>query len=115
MLVRCLTTALQNLQTVTVLNRQSWKLILAETDNDREWLPNPRQKAVIPNAAVTQPMIDSWLSFINETDVLLAGKKLVPFWRQREARGINLNKVFTQPSSFDLVLWVQETAAAPYL
>lgn len=110
-----LTAALQNLQAVTALSRQSWKLILAETDNDREWLPNPRQKGVIPNARVTQPMIDSWLSFMNETDVLLTGKKLVPFWRQREARGINLNKVFTQPNSFDLVLWVQGTAAAPYL
>jgi hypothetical protein len=85
-----LTAALQHLQAVTALSRQSWKLILAETDNDREWLPNPRQKGVIPNARVTQPMIDSWLSFMNETDVLLAGKKLVPFWRQREARGIHL-------------------------
>lgn len=110
-----LTSALQNLQNVTALSRQSWKLILAETDNDREWLPNPRQKGVIPNARVTQPMIDNWLAFMNETDVLLTGKKLVPFWRKREARGINLNKVFTQPSSFDLVLWVQGTAAAPYL
>jgi hypothetical protein len=110
-----LTAALQHLQAVTALSRQSWKLILAETDNDREWLPNPRQKGVIPNAAVTQPMIDSWISFTNEADALLTGKKLVPFWRQREARGINLNKVFTQPNSFDLVLWVQGTAAAPYL
>lgn len=110
-----LTSGLQNLQNVTALSRQSWKLILAETDNDREWLPNPRQKGVIPNARVTQPMIDNWLAFMNETDVLLAGKKLVPFWRKREVKGINLNKVFTQPSSFDLVLWVQGTAAAPYL
>lgn len=110
-----LTAALQNLQTVTALSRQSWKLILAENDNDREWLPNPRQKAVIPNAEVTQPMIDSWLSFLNEADASLTGKKLIPFWRKREIRGINLNKVFTQPSAFDLVLWVQGTAAAPYL
>ena len=110
-----LTLALENLQLVTALSRESWKLILAETDNDREWLPNPRQKAVIPNAVVTQPMIDGWLSFLNETDTLLTGKKLVPFWRKREVRSINLNKVFTQPSEFDLVLWVQGTAAAPYL
>ncbi|MDJ0774901.1 MAG: hypothetical protein QNJ49_15985 [Mastigocoleus sp. MO_167.B18] len=110
-----LTAALQNLQTVTALSRQSWKLILAETDNDREWLPNPKQKAVIPNAVVTQPMIDSWLSFLDEADNLLTGKKLVPFWRKREVRGVNLNKVFTEPRQFDLVLWVQGTAAAPYL
>jgi hypothetical protein len=110
-----LTAAIQNLQTVTALSRQSWQLILAETDNDREWLPNPRQKSIIPNAVVTQPMIDSWLTFLNEADALLTGKKLVPFWRKREVRGINLNKVFTQPRNFDLVLWVQGTAAAPYL
>ncbi len=110
-----MTAALQHLQTVTALSRESWKLIVAETDNDREWLPNPKQKGVIPNAAVTQPMIDSWLTFLNETDALLTGKKLVPFWRKREIRGINLNKVFTKPQPFDLVLWVQGTAAAPYL
>ncbi len=110
-----LTAALQNLRTVTALSRQSWKLILAETDNDHEWLPNPKQKAVIPNAVVTQAMIDSWLSFLDEADNLLTGKKLVPFWRRREVRGVNLNKVFTQPRRFDLVLWVQGTAAAPYL
>ncbi|HIK06185.1 MAG TPA: hypothetical protein IGS40_15955 [Trichormus sp. M33_DOE_039] len=110
-----LTAAMQNLQTVTTLSRQSWDLILAETDNDREWLPNPKQKAVIPNAEVTQEIIDSWLAFLNETDTLLSGQKLIPFWRKREVRGININKVFTQPNNFDLVLWVQGTAAAPYL
>ncbi len=110
-----LTAALQNFQTVTALSRESWNLILAETDNDREWLPNPRQKAVIPNAVVTQAMIDSWLNFLNEADTLFTGKKLIPFWRKREVRGINLNQVFTQPRGFDLVLWVQGTAAAPYL
>ncbi|AUT02616.1 hypothetical protein CLI64_20705 [Nostoc sp. CENA543] len=107
--------AIEHLQAVTGLSRQSWDAILAETDNDREWLPNPKQKAVIPNAAVTQEMIDSWLAFLDEADTLLTGKKLIPFWRKREVRGINLNKVFTEPQPFDLILWVQGTAAAPYL
>jgi hypothetical protein len=110
-----LSMALQHMQTVTALSRQSWKMILAETDNDREWLPNPKQKAVIPNAAVTKPMIDSWLSFLNEADALLTGQKLVPFWRKPELRGLNINKVFTQPRQLDLVLWVQGTGAAAYL
>lgn len=110
-----LTAAIENLQAVTALSRQSWQLILAETDDDREWLPNPRQKSVIPNAAVTQSMIDGWLTFLDEADALLTGKKLVPLWRKREVRGVNLNKVFTQPRTFDLVLWEQGTAATPYL
>jgi hypothetical protein len=28
---------------------------------------------------------------------------------------VNLRRVFTEPRPFDLVLWVQGTAAAPYL
>jgi hypothetical protein len=39
-----MTAALQHLQKVTALSRESWKLILAETDNDREWLPNPKNQ-----------------------------------------------------------------------
>jgi hypothetical protein len=108
-------TALQHLQTTTALSRQSWKLIAAETDNDREWLPNPKQTGVIPNARVTQAMIDGWLAFLDEADGLLEGKTLVPFWRTREIRGVNLRKAFLEPRTTDVVLWIQGTAAAPYL
>jgi hypothetical protein len=108
--------ALQHLQTVTQLSRQSWALIQAETDRDREWLPNPQQPSVIPDTRVTQPMIDSWLAFLDEADNLLAGNTLLPFWRPLEPRGINLNKVFTQPRrATDVILWIQGTGAAPYL
>jgi hypothetical protein len=110
-----MTKALQHLQTTTVLSRQSWKMIMAETDNDREWLPNPKQKSVIPNVTVTQAMINGWMSFLDESDELLTGKKLIPFWRAGELRGVNLNKVFTTPQTTDVVLWVQGTGAAPYL
>ena len=43
------------------------------------------------------------------------GKKLIPFWRSKDGRGINLKRFFTEPRTFDLVLWVQGTAALPYL
>ena len=46
---------------------------------------------------------------------LLAGKRLLPFWRGDPSRGVNLRRVFTEPRPFDLVLWVQGTAATPYL
>jgi hypothetical protein len=45
----------------------------------------------------------------------LQGKKLIPFWRGDDQRGVNLRKVFTEPTTFDLVMWIQGTAAAPYL
>jgi hypothetical protein len=64
---------------------------------------------------VKPEMIDSWLEFVDESEALLAGKRLVPFWRGNDKRGINLRRVFTEPRPLDLVLWVQGTAATPYL
>ena len=108
-------TVLEHLKSMVQLSRQSWQLIMAETDSDREWLPNPKQKGVIPNVQITQEMIDSWRSFLDETDTLLAGERLVPFWRSSEGTGINLRRIFTEPRTMDLVLWIQGTAATPYL
>jgi hypothetical protein len=97
-------------------SRTSWKLILAETDDDHEWIPNPRQHTVLPHVMVTQEMIDAWLRFLDEADDILDGKKLIPFWRGDGTQGVNLAKLFfTNPQPFDLVLWIQGTGVAPAL
>ncbi len=107
--------ALDHLQAMVSLSRKSWDLILKETDDDNEWIPSPSQKrGVIPNVVVTEEMVGGWRKFLDEAEALLKGEKLIPFWRQ-DPRGVNLRKVFAEPRSFDLVLWVQGTAAAPYL
>jgi hypothetical protein len=105
----------QHLLETVKLSRQSWQLISAETDDDHEWLPNPDQTGVIPDAEITQEMIDTWLLFLSEAEIILKGEKLIPFWRSDDRRGINLKRVFLEPSTFDPVLWVQGTAATPYL
>ncbi len=52
--------ARERLLKVGELNRVTWKLARAETDDDREWLPNPRQKSgVLPMFAVTDERIDA--------------------------------------------------------
>lgn len=109
--------SLKHLESMVAQSQKSWDLILAEKDNDHEWIPSPEQRSVIPNVKVTGEMIDAWRSFLAETDALLQGKKLIPFWRGGfdEPQGVNLRKVFTEPTRFDLVLWVQGTAAVPYL
>jgi hypothetical protein len=107
--------ALKHLEATLALSRQSWKCILAETDDDHEWIPNPRQTSAIGNMRVTQAMVDSWLHFLDEAEELLAGRRLLPFWRANDGRGVNLRKVFLEPRPFDLVLWIQGTAATPYL
>ena len=53
---------------------------------------------------------------LDEADAILAGKKLVPFWREgSDKTGLNLRRVFTAPTNLDLMLWIHATAAAPYL
>lgn len=107
--------ALKHLEAMIALSRETWKRILAEKDDDREWIPNPHQASSIPGGAVKGNMVEGWMTFLDEADALLQGKKLLPFWRKGEKRGVNLRRVFTEPRAFDLVYWVQGTAALPYL
>jgi hypothetical protein len=107
--------ALAHLEATVAQGKEMWKFILAETDDDNEWIPNPRQKGVL-GVAVTQEMVDTWLATLDEVELVLKGKRLVPFWRGTQAdRGVNLRRAFTEPRTFDPVLWFQGTAAAPYL
>ncbi len=107
--------ALHHLEEVTKLSRQSWKAILAETDDDHEWIPNPKQTSVLGGGKVSEEMVQGWLAFLDEADAILAGKKLLPFWRDAGGRGVNLRRVFTEPATLDFILWIQGTGAAPYL
>lgn len=108
--------ALGRLERVVSLSRSCWRFILAETDDDREWIPNPKQASIAPNARVTEEMVKGWGDFLDEIEAILAGRKLAPFWRSAGAgRGINVRRVFLEPREFDLALWVQGVGAAPYL
>lgn len=89
--------------------------ISSETDDDREWIPAPTQHGVLPAVRTTDRIIDAWHEFLAEAEALLEGRKLIPFWRTGEQRGVNLKRVFEEPKTLDLVLWAQGTAAAPYL
>ena len=112
-----LASALDHLEQVPRLSGHSWQLILAEEDDDHEWIPSPTQTPVLgEDFRVTQEQVQEWLRLLNEVDAVLAGEKLIPFWRGNDpGRGVNLRRVFTEPTRFDLVLWVQGSAAAPYL
>jgi len=103
-----------HLKKVVALNRETWKLARAETDDDHEWLPGPQQKSgVLPSLPVTEERVQAWLAMLDQVDAVLDGKLLIPHWRF--VKGVNLAKVFEQPKSFDLVLWITGPAALPYL
>ena len=109
-----MTKIINHMKSVISLSRQSWQSILAETDNDREWVPNPKQLSVIPQVRVREEMVSSWLKSLDEISTILEGKKNLPFWRD-DKLSINFAKIFTEPRAFDLVSWIQGTAATPYL
>jgi hypothetical protein len=107
--------ALAHLEAAVAQAKEMWKYILAETDDDNEWIPNPKQTGVI-GVKVTQEMVDIWLETLDEAEQILKGKKLIPFWRGKNAeRGVNMRRVLTEPRTFDAIEWVQGTAAQPYL
>ena len=106
--------ALAHIKQALALSREMWKHVLAETDDDHEWIPGPKQKGAI-NINVTQLMVDNWMLALDEVEQILQGKKLLPFWRGKLTWGVNLRKVFLEPRPLDIVLWVQGTAATPYL
>lgn len=107
--------ALAHLEEMQMHAKLMWKHFQAETDDENEWIPNPNQTGVL-QVKVTQEMLDTWLAVLDETGLVLQGKKLIPFWRGKPgAQGVNLRRVFTEPRIIDPFLWVQGTAAAPYL
>ncbi|MEZ6058807.1 MAG: hypothetical protein R3C19_00430 [Planctomycetaceae bacterium] len=121
--------ALDHMETVIRLSRRSWELIQTETDDENEWIPNEKQTAAIPGLQVAQQVITGWHEFLDELEAILAGKKLVPFWRgirggfgpwdqnfpRNPKLGLNVRRMFTEPTRFDLALWAQGTALVPYL
>jgi hypothetical protein len=107
--------ALAHFETTLKMAKEMWKYILAETGDDHEWIPNPKQTGVV-GVKVTKDMIDTWLATVDEAEEILQGKKLLPYWRGKNKEvGVNLRKVFTEPTKFDPILWIQGTAATPYL
>ena len=108
-----MTVALAHLKSTIALSRETWAAVLAETDDDREWLPGPQQKSPFESIVINPESVTAWTAVLDEMDAVLDGKKLVPHWRFD--KGFNLRKVFEEPQPFDLVLWITGPAALPYL
>lgn len=107
--------ALEHLRAAVGMGKDMWGHYANETDNDREWVPMPDQSAAFGEVEIDKEMHDAWLAFLDEADDLLAGRKVLRFWRGDGSRGIDVPKVFLEPRQFDLLYWIQGSAAAPYL
>ena len=103
----------QHFKAMIALSRESWDSIEAETDDDLEWLPNAHQKSPFASVQVSAEQIAAWRSVMDQAELVIDGKKLVPHWRF--TKGFNLARVFDEPQPLDIVLWITGPAALPYL
>lgn len=96
-------------------SRAMWKSARAETDDDREWLPAPHQTPAMEGVELGDAQVRMWLDLLDEAEALLEGEKLLRFWRGDGTMGIDVRKFFDDPRDFDVLYWVQGSAAKPYL
>jgi hypothetical protein len=105
--------ALGHLEAMATASRETWERVLAETDDEREWLPAPAQTGMLTGIGIDETVLQGWFAFLDEFEAILKGEKLVAHWRFRQ--GINLRRMFLEPRTFDAVLLAQGSAAVPYL
>lgn len=109
-----LAAARTHLKAAIALSRETWQAVMAETDDDREWLAGPKQQSrAVPSLPITDDMVTSWLSVLDDFDALLDGRKLLAHWRS--SKGIDVRLLFEDPRPFDLVLWLTGHGSMPYL
>jgi hypothetical protein len=101
------------LKAMAQLSPKSWAAARAETDNDREWMPNPKQTQAITGSVNTDAQIDGWLQVMQEFEAVLDGKKLMPHWRFD--KGMNVKRFFETSQRFDFVLMVLGVDAVQYV
>lgn len=107
--------AREHLLAMVALSRENWRRIEAETDDNREWLPGPKQTSLLPNLRVNDVVVYGWRRFLDELEAVLEGRTLLPHWRFAEGRGVNLRRFFDEPPTLDPILIAQGTSVLPYL
>lgn len=97
------------------MSRANWNSILAETDDDLEWVPGPEQTSWVPRLVVQRWTVDGWNRFLDQFEGVLEGRLLIPHWRFDRTRGLNVRRMFDEPRTFDPVMLLQGFGALPYL
>ena len=94
-------------------NRRFWALVEAETDNDREWVPNETQQSAL-GIMLPPGTGASWQAVLADAERMLKGELLVPHWRYGAEGGIDIARLFAEPPALDLVGMVQGEVFLPY-
>jgi len=101
------------LRHVIALSRENWKAILAETDDNHELVPNPKQSGPTPDAKVSDEQVTAWLASLDTVDQVLDGKLLLPHWRFQ--KGFDLKAYFETVRRTDFVMLLTGYDALPFI
>lgn len=96
------------------LSRRNWTAILAETDDNLEFMPAPGQTPQAPAMAVTKPMVEAWLETLDASEAIIRGELLLPHWRYRNL-GFDLAAWIEGAERTDFVLLFTGLDALPFL
>ncbi len=106
----------EHLKKVVELSREMWTALGEETDNDREWIPNSKQTTLVSPFRPTERTLAAWTRVLDESEAILDGRKLLPFWRgEAKDRGFNVKRFLTEPKDFDFILFIHGTGALSYV
>jgi hypothetical protein len=95
------------------LSRLNWEAILAETDDNAELVPNPKQTSLVPDGVVTDEIVAAWFATLETADQVLAGDLLVPHWRFKQ--GFDLKAYFDTATRTDFVMLLTGYDAVPFI
>lgn len=123
--------ALVHFEAMIAHNRTFWAAVAAETDDNAEWIPNAAQSSAF-GPTISVAVAAAWQAVLDEGESVLKGETVLPYWRLKRGgriemsgnatgetemtiTGINVRKLFTDPTPVDLILWIQGAGALPYL
>lgn len=102
-----------HLQAMIAANRDFWQAVAAETDNDREWIPNDDQQAAL-GFSLPPGAGNAWLAVLADAEQIIDGRLLIPFWRFAPGHGIDLKSWIDDPQPVEVLDWLQGSAALPH-
>lgn len=95
-------------------NRLFWALVAEETDNDREWVPNPNQESAL-GVTVDAELAGAWQAVLSDGEALLDGRLLIPHPLLPAGTGVSVARWLDDPAPLDLPGWIHGRAAYPYV
>jgi hypothetical protein len=106
----------QHLKKAVRLSREMWSALAKETDNDREWIPNSKQTTLVSPFQSTDQTLGAWQNILDESEAILDGRKLLPFWRgEAKDRGFNVKRFLTEPKDLDVILFIHGSGALSHV